>query len=1010
MSAEVAAINLGRVLATRAAGLWLGPKRRAQESRSELSELIRVRVPGLRPQRSLERQFEQIADAVAARLEPLLAHEFRGLSESGRQSALDAVTDTFTAADLSDAAIIGSDADAAELARRIRRAVPAPAGLDEPAAALYELLFSECCDCYVRVLRRLPVFTERAVTELLGRTTSLAAELSQVLERLPARSLYAPEGEGRDEAFRREYLELVSRSLDEIELFSFASERAARTKLSVAYVSLRIADEKQSASRLPLAGDDEAHGRQVETVLQDAHRVLLRGEAGSGKTTLLQWLAVTAARSAFGATLAAWNGLVPVLIKLRRYAGRELPRPEALLDQAAGPLTGHMPAAWVDRQLAAGRVLLLVDGVDELPAEERRAVREWLRGLLHAYPDNRVVVTSRPAAARGDWLRAEGFRAVLLDRMRPADLVTFVRQWHEAVLDRNRDLPHYERSLLAGLRDRPHLQSLAATPLLAALLCALHLNRQGQLPRSRMELYRIALEILLQRRDAERCVPSAAAVQLSLTDRLRLLQDLAWRLSDNGRSEIAFERAAVHVHYALEAMRHLEGMDAQAVLEHLVARSGVLRSPAEGRLDFLHRSFQEYLAAADSAAQDHIGNLVGRAHQDTWHETIVMAAGHANRPQRVELIEGILARAAAEPRHARRLRLLAAACLETMDAVPEEVRTALDRTLDHLVPPRRAAEAASVSAVGGPVLRRLPASLRELSEAEAKAVIRTAALAGGADVLDLMAGWAGDERPAVRAQLALEWEYFAPAPFARAVLRRLPLRDVWLSLTHPTQWEVLLTLPEARKVAVQYPFTRGLGATAELGELDLLWVPGLRGDNDLSPLAKRPGLTNLSVWGNVPLLDLGPLHDLPLLFNLQLQDWQSFPDLRTVPDPPGLEGLGVGVLAENTDLSVLTARPGLRWLIVQGRGVPRGFAELGPLQLLRSLHLAHYDLREWLPSVRSAPARLRSLSFSNCVLPEDLSGLAAFGRPRVYLNGCRTADGRRPVRDSVPAGIKVRIR
>ncbi|KPI16871.1 hypothetical protein OV450_2391 [Actinobacteria bacterium OV450] len=58
----------------------------------------------------------------------------------------------------------------------------------------------------------------------------------------------------------------------------------------------------------------------------------------------------------------------------------------------------------------------------------------------------------------------------------------------------------------------------------------------------------------------------------------------------------------------------------------------------------------------------------------------------------------------------------------------------------------------------------------------------------------------------------------------------------------------------------------------------------------------------------------------------------------------------------------------------------------------------------------TAPARLRTLSLSNCVLPHDLGCLAVFGRPRVYLYGCRTADGRLPDRESVPEGIKVRFR
>ncbi|MFS7877280.1 NACHT domain-containing protein [Streptomyces asiaticus] len=71
---------------------------------------------------------------------------------------------------------------------------------------------------------------------------------------------------------------------------------------------------------------------------QESARILLRGEAGSGKTTLLNWLAVTAARGAFGGDLADWNGLVPVLVTLRRYARARGLAPLV----AAGPSVGRV--------------------------------------------------------------------------------------------------------------------------------------------------------------------------------------------------------------------------------------------------------------------------------------------------------------------------------------------------------------------------------------------------------------------------------------------------------------------------------------------------------------------------------------------------------------------------------------------------------------------------------------------------------------------------------------------
>jgi hypothetical protein len=153
------------------------------------------------------------------RLEPLCEHEFRGLTDGGRPAAIDAVVKVFGHTDLSDEALVGADVGAAEWARRIRSQAPPDPGLGEAAIAFYELLLAECCDCYVRLLPRLPVFTERAITELLGRVSSLGGELAQVLERLPARSLYAPVGDDHDEEFKHEYLGLISSGPDEVELF-----------------------------------------------------------------------------------------------------------------------------------------------------------------------------------------------------------------------------------------------------------------------------------------------------------------------------------------------------------------------------------------------------------------------------------------------------------------------------------------------------------------------------------------------------------------------------------------------------------------------------------------------------------------------------------------------------------------------------------------------------------------------------------------------------------------------
>src|ERR1035441_9924222 len=68
--------------------------------------------------------------------------------------------------------------------------------------------------------------------------------------------------------------------------------------------------------------------RRAVGVLAGERRTLVMGAAGSGKTTLLQWLAVRSARGDLNGPLAAFDGLVPFFIPLRRDVRRRLAKAE----------------------------------------------------------------------------------------------------------------------------------------------------------------------------------------------------------------------------------------------------------------------------------------------------------------------------------------------------------------------------------------------------------------------------------------------------------------------------------------------------------------------------------------------------------------------------------------------------------------------------------------------------------------------------------------------------------
>ncbi|MGH3824819.1 MAG: NACHT domain-containing protein [Pseudonocardiaceae bacterium] len=723
MPLATAATGIGKQVVTHAVRTWLGARRELAERDAELIDLVRISVRDHFQRRKLVRQLEDLADQIAERLRPVYEHDFRDVPENERASALQAVVDALERADLTDATLFATDVDARKLARLVRERVPVrQVGLAEPAERLYDAVLDESCMALVQVVKHLPAFEPRALAELLGRFSQVVDGISEVLHRLPRTTLDAPHGSEHDEEFRARYLGHLSDTLDELEQFGIDVRRyMPRTLVSVAYLSLQVSTGRGRRPR----GDqfDErwfAEGRRTvtdssvraEAALAESPRTLLRGEAGSGKTTLLQWLAVTAARGGFSGPLADWNGCVPFLVRLCSYADRPLPRPQQLLAGVADPLVDLLPQGWAHRQLDSGRALLLVDGVDELVSAQRPAVRRWLQGLLTEYPQVRVVVTARPGAADRGWLAAERFAPVLLERMSPLDVAAFCRRWHDAMRDAVQrcavtlpchvdELGNYERALLRQLDGRKHLRGLASSPLLCAMLCALNLDRRQQLPPDRMALYRDALALLLERRDAEREIPATRNVVLDTGSKLAILQHVAWRLSLAGRAELSRDDVLGLVQRAVARMPNVE-YSAENVLQHLLDRSGVIREPALGRVDFVHRTFQEYLATKEATEDQPVDTLISRAHLDQWWETLVMAVGHATPERRAALLAGVLDRADAEPRHCRRLRLLAAACLDTAQVVHPEITQRIEAALEQLVPPRSQQETRSLALAGSP--------------------------------------------------------------------------------------------------------------------------------------------------------------------------------------------------------------------------------------------------------------------------------------------------------------------
>ncbi len=987
-----AALEIGTAVVKAACAIWLGAVGTAVSS---LADLLANRVRSRLERHRIELLFGQCADIVADKVLALLDHEFRGLPENELNAAVLAVADTFAQARLNDQALVRADLDARLVERRLapaRAAVLATAGLNEPAVGLYNRMLHESCAYLVEVVTTLPQFQVGALTELLRRDTAILDTLRGVLTRLPERR-------GPDD-FTADYRRQVVNKLDRMEMFGVTlGEASRRYPLSVAYVSLTVLSRGQGAARRD-DGWRFSTGLRVEEALAKQNRVLLVGEAGCGKTTLLHWLAVRAARQDFRGPLADWNRTVPFYVPLRRYAEGDLPAPEQFLDAVGRHIAQEMPPGWVHGLLREGRALVLVDGVDELREGVRRdAARDWLRELVAAFPEARYVVTSRPAAVSDRWLAGEstraGFTTIELQPMSQSDMRSFVRRWHEAMSQEIADaeerdrLDGDERALLTVIEADRHLRALAVNPLLCALLCALNRERNRDLPRDRMEVYAAALEMLLGRRDRARQI--ASPVELTITAQTILLQDLAFWLLRNGWSDAPMERVKEQV---ARSRRNLPRVDATpwSLLRHLLERSGLLREPTAGRVDFIHRTFQEYLAGKAAVEGDEIGFLAANALDDQWREVVIMAAGHAQPKQRDELLDKLLHPSRHDfyfGENRDKLSLIAIACLQTAPQISPEQHAEIDRLTRELIPPKSVDAAESLAAAGEVVLDVL-AERPPRNMYEAAASIRTAALIGGPDALAFNGEMAAryGRYGKVSDELIRAWRVFDADAYARDVLSKVPSLTNLL-LVDSTSLPGIVHLRGLRRLNLEISQdTSDLTPLAELPELEeviLGWGAVLP---SIAPLAHAPRLRALTLVGRLEAADLRPISGCPSLAELVLvnSSQHTAPGLLAeLPErPPGLRTLHIRDWPFLETFAGLERWDGLTALhITQCRGL-LDISALGKIPSLEQLDIAEIGSYE-LVGLRRLK-RLRTLILRDW-REIDLTPLAGMRDLQVFVPG-----------------------
>ncbi len=355
---------------------------------------------------------------------------------------------------------------------------------------------------------------------------------------------------------------------------------------------------------------------------------VIQGFPGMGKSTLMERLTLHMARS--GLRLPDPDmpeperlqpALVPVLVRLGLYASTRTQTPGLTLEDYLISTLHELDIAGVDvfvRQcLAAGRTLVMLDGLDEVSDPDmRQQVQEAIRVFIRNQRDtskasyNRFLITSRVAgydqhafpdylhftvAELTDeqidyflphWCHANAIRG----QVTPSNSSTSKEE--QEVVTRNADKQLKE--LKAAIQENEAVKELATVPLLLTLLAVMQQNSVS-LPRQRVELYSTVTLTLLENRNIAKKlepIPEKQAIQY--------LGPLAFAMQEKNNS-FARERDVMD---ALVKTIGVAGgtpeditQQAERFLQRIRERGGLFVQRTGDYFGFFHRTFQEYFAA-----------------------------------------------------------------------------------------------------------------------------------------------------------------------------------------------------------------------------------------------------------------------------------------------------------------------------------------------------------------------------------------------------------------------------
>ena len=353
--------------------------------------------------------------------------------------------------------------------------------------------------------------------------------------------------------------------------------------------------------------------------------LMVLGSPGAGKSTFLRKMGLEALKGNKGNLK---HRCIPIFLELKRLTESTIDLKKLIVQEFQ---TCNFPRAeeFTNRALRQGRLLILLDGLDEVPSDSTKNAIITIQDFVDQHKDNRFIASCRTAAYRTSFRQ---FTDVEMADFDDAQMEQFITNWFSSPEEQQVNKARTCWDVL----QRPENKSareLAQTPLLLTFLCLVY-GRAQRFPKNRAQLYGKALRILLEEWAAEKAI-----MQPDIYDGLstELEEVLLAEIACKGliRDQLFFTRRelvdAIKTFLAnnLNAPQHLDG---DSVLSAIAIQQGIFIERADDAYTFSHLTLQEYLTAQYIVDHQRISQLVvDHLFDERWREVFLLVPGLMRR-------------------------------------------------------------------------------------------------------------------------------------------------------------------------------------------------------------------------------------------------------------------------------------------------------------------------------------------------------------------------------------------